>query len=146
MFLEHMKQMVGLPPQPETLAVDLGTSGGGSVNVNVLPVQRMLGSHLVNFGMPKDGKLEDLARSHHHSYSLNPQQKSNFLSAVARFKAKNDAGRYRYRVPGGAVGWLTSKPGTRGVNCADFVIKILTEAGIETMRHRIYDLPKRVAD
>jgi len=79
-----------------------------------------------------------------HSWPITPVMVTSLLFAANRFKFKNEAGRYRYRLAGGAVGWLSTRPGTRGVNCADFAIKILGEAGIQNIPSHLFTTPRRV--
>jgi len=95
--------------------------------------------------LPKGGNPVELSQSHRHCYTIDAQTTVDVIAAVARFKAKVQAGRYVYRAPGGVLGYVASKPGTRGINCSDFVIKILREAGIRNVAYLLFDSPYRLA-
>ncbi|WP_426956883.1 hypothetical protein [Muricoccus radiodurans] len=78
-------------------------------------------------------------------YPMNDAQRASLEAAVLRFKTKNANGRYTYRLAGGVIGRLTTRPKTRGVNCADFIIKVLDEAGITRIKSKIFNTPSRIA-
>ncbi len=82
---------------------------------------------------------------HYQSWVITNAQFNAFLSAVEKFRNKVAMGRYSYRLAGGAVGWISTRPGKRGVNCADFIIKVLKEAGIANLGSKLINTPKRVA-
>jgi hypothetical protein len=47
---------------------------------------------------------------------------------IQEFKRKSEeTGRYTYVAPGGVLGFMFSKIGQRGVNCAGFVVKVLDQ-------------------
>jgi hypothetical protein len=79
------------------------------------------------------------------SYPMTDGQRAALEAAVLRFKTKNANGRYSYRIAGGVIGRLTTRPKTRGVNCADFLIKVLDEAGIARIKSKIFNTPSRIA-
>jgi hypothetical protein len=140
MFLEHIQ--AGLP---RTELIDL-TMGPAGISISRSPAQIVQANGtVINMSLPKGGDWAELTRTRHHSYVLQSYQKDGFNAAVARFKTKVEQGRYVYRAPGGVLGYVSSAPGTRGVNCADFVIKVLKEAGITNIGHRLFDTPYRVA-
>lgn len=67
------------------------------------------------------------------------------VQAAEQFKAEVAKGKYVYRLPGGFLGRLTTLPGQRGVNCADFCIEILKRAKIANLKSRIVNTPSSVA-
>ncbi len=76
-------------------------------------------------------------RYNYHSWEIKDIDTIRIMQAIEWFKLKNkadtvDAGhaRYNYKFAGGLLGRVFTKPGTRGVNCVDFVRKILSDAGI----------------
>jgi hypothetical protein len=82
---------------------------------------------------------------HYTSYPMTDAQRQALDAAALRFKSKVDNGRYRYRLAGGVIGRLTTLPKTRGINCADFIIKILKEAGIARIDSKVINTPARIA-
>jgi hypothetical protein len=97
---------------------------------------------------PKEVNTESRDRSqnlHYQSWAITNVQYNALVQAVDRFKAKVGRGRYTYRLAGGVAGWLSTMPGTRGVNCADFCIKVLKEANIANISNKLINTPKRVA-
>ena len=88
------------------------------------------------------GRSEHL---HYQSWEISNNQWNAVIAAAERFRNKAEAGRYTYRLAGGVAGWLSTMPGKRGVNCADFCIKILKEAGIANLGNSLINTPKRVA-
>ncbi len=101
----------------------------------------------INFE-PKEKNEESRDRGttlHYQSFVVTNEKILAVLRAVRRFKDKVAQGRYTYRLAGGTLGWLTTRPGQRGVNCADFCIKILKEAGIKDLGSKFINTPKRVA-
>jgi hypothetical protein len=87
-------------------------------------------------------------RAAHYNYKGYPMTLSQQLmlfAEVRRFTAKAQNGHYLYRVAGGAIGRIITPPGKRGVNCADFIIKVLNDAGIARIRSSIFNTPARVA-
>ena len=87
----------------------------------------------------------ELLRTHHKCYKITAAQSADVLTAARRFEEKVNSGRYIYHQQGGIKARLGSWPGTRGVNCADFVIKILREAGIANLGYKWVSTPFRVA-
>jgi hypothetical protein len=101
----------------------------------------------INFE-PKEVNEESRDRGttlHYQSFVVTNEKIYAVVAAVSRFEAKVARGRYTYRLAGGTLGWLTTRPGKRGVNCADFCIKILKEAGIADLGSKFINTPKRVA-
>jgi hypothetical protein len=82
---------------------------------------------------------------HVQTFSATKDQALKLWGASKRFAMKTSRGRYTYVQPGGALGWVASRPGKRGVNCSDFVIKILNESGIASLGYRLFDAPIRVS-
>jgi len=88
----------------------------------------------------------ELLKTHHNCYKVTADQSARVLAAAKRFQTKAKSGRYVYHRQGGIQARLATRPGTRGVNCADFVIKILNEAGIANLGYKYTSTPYRVAD
>jgi hypothetical protein len=148
MFLEYLKGGVAV-----TRMVEL-RQNAGDIIINWLKIQEMTATGGSNFPTPDNDPItalihgdhfDLLAGKRHQSYRLEGAQKLHFTKAVKKFKTKVDNGRYRYVVLGGALGWVGTLPTTHGVNCSDFVIKILKDSGIANLGHRLYELPKRVS-
>lgn len=78
-------------------------------------------------------------------YPMTSGEREALNAAVRRFKVKVANGRYTYRLAGGVIGRLTTRPSMRGVNCADFLIKVMAEAGIATISSRFFNSPSRIA-
>jgi hypothetical protein len=113
-----------------------GSTGSLSIDIDIEEKER-------NVDTPDDDHRGSYLR--YQSYVITDASVTSLKFAANRFKFKNNNGRYRYRLGGGAVGWLLTRPGTRGVNCTDFVIKILKEAGIANIKNAIVNAPRRVA-
>lgn len=140
MFLECMDA-----GNPKCQLIDL-TMGGGVISIIKSPAQIIKGDNsVINMSLPKGGDPVALSAAHRHSYAIDAAATAAVIQAVDRFRNKAKAGRYVYRAAGGVVGRLSSRPGTRGINCADFVIKILREAGIKKIAYLLFDTPYRVA-
>jgi len=151
MFLEHFDAY----NLPETLMIDLISFGGGSIQINIEQAQVGLSTSIIDCtytlantnethtGMPKS--QERLVHSHHRSYYINAKDRDRFMTAVRRFARKVDDGRYVYVTPGGLLGRIGSGIGKRGINCADFVIKVLNESGIANRYNTLFTTPSRVA-
>jgi hypothetical protein len=139
LFLEHIADK-----GPETRLIHLRATGP-NINISDGRVQYFMGASLLRMetSLPLE-KPEKVARVPQRSFELDPDQKTKLMAAIARFKFKNAAGRYRYAKPGGGLGRAFSLPGTRGVNCTDFAIKVLGEAGISLFGSRLIDLPGRL--
>lgn len=152
MYVEYQPRREGFP---KMLKCDLGTVDGsrdGRVWTNKIPVQYIENGEIMSTNLPKMTNnntpvagTSGLESAHHHSYVVDDTQTSRFLDAVDRFEQKAKGGRYLYSKPGGALGAIFSKPGRRALNCADFVIKVLNEAGIADIGYRLFDTPYRVA-
>lgn len=91
---------------------------------------------------PTHGTLQE---SNHRSYELNNEQRDRLRHAIQRFSNKAAAGKYVYWSPGGGLGRVFSLPGRRAVNCADFVLKVLNEAGVGNRYSLLFNTPKRLA-
>ena len=140
MFLEMFEN-----GNPKSYFIDL-TTNGTAISISKSPAQIFPpNGNAINMSLPKGGNLLALARSHHHSYPITGAQAAALLLAVQRFKDKVQAGRYAYVKPGGAIGRVLTRPGKRGVNCADFAIKVLSEAGITNISSLAFNTPYRVA-
>ena len=87
----------------------------------------------------------ELIKTHHSCYKINSIQSQKIIAAAERFRKKVREGRYTYYQEGGIKARLATRPGTRGVNCGDFVIKILKEAGIAMLGYKYKSTPYRVA-
>ncbi|HEX3877486.1 MAG TPA: hypothetical protein VHW24_10900 [Bryobacteraceae bacterium] len=84
--------------------------------------------------------------AHHHSYIVNHDRMTRVKAAIQEFKRKaEETGRYTYVAPGGALGFMFSKVGQRGVNCADFVIKVLEKANVAKLGSGLFNSPYRIA-
>jgi hypothetical protein len=152
MFLEYYPLQAGYP---ETRCIELGTRGGACdvwAVVKSTPVQIIMDgvitcTHLPKTNAdnsPKEG-TNGAADSHHKSYVLTKAETIRLLMAVDKFADKARGGRYPYLKAGGALGYVFSKAGHRAVNCADFVIKVLNDAGIANVGYRLWDTPLRIA-
>jgi hypothetical protein len=140
MFLERIES-----GKPKCYLIDL-TEGGGVISIAKSAAQIIKGDNsVINMSLPKGGDPLKLSAAHRHSYAIDAERTEAVILAVDRFKKKAAAGRYVYRVTGGALGRMTSRYGTRGINCADFVIKILRDAGIKKVAYLLFDTPFRVA-
>lgn len=70
----------------------------------------------------------------YRSFVINNEQRAEIPKEAIRFDLKVMADRYLYRHPGGAIGWMSTHRGQRGINCADFVIKIRKSAGVADIK------------
>lgn len=150
LWLEHFAQ--NTKPTAETRKFDL-CSNGSDVEIvdsraqnlvmgqNGLEVQNLL--HGSGNGLPAtDGSL---AVSRHRSYVIDAQQRDRVIQAVVKFARKNNEGRYAYFKPGGGLGRIGYFGGKRGVNCADFVLKILNESGVGNRYSLLVNTPIRMS-
>ena len=94
-------------------------------------------------GLPKT--QVQLIKSNHRTYDITSAQRDAVLTAVARFARKVSKGRYVYSLVGGGLGRVFSLPGRRGINCADFILKILNETGIGNRYSLPFNTPSRLA-
>ncbi len=141
MILEHFDDQ----GSPKSTLLDL-SAGAAGISINKTPAQILQANgNVINMTLPKGGDWAELTKTHHRCFALTAVQTAALLAAVQRFKDKVSNDRYVYRAPGGVLGRLSSLPGTRGVNCADFIIKVLGEAGITKIGYRLVDTPFRVA-
>jgi hypothetical protein len=132
---------------PATMVVDLvETDTGIEVNVETSQVYDLLKTgDIHNITVLKNTDWNDATGKHTRTFDLNRDKEAAFWRAVEKFKWKISEGRYVYRYAGGALGWLSSLPGTRGINCADFVIKVLHEMGVSKIHYGLFDTAYRVA-
>jgi hypothetical protein len=87
----------------------------------------------------------DRDRGEHLSLRTSRDEGLAVVAAARRFDRKALAGRYIYSHPGGLIGRLFTRSGKRGVNCADFVVKILEEAGVVVFSPCPVNLPIALA-
>ncbi|MHC5005210.1 MAG: hypothetical protein ACYTJ0_19060 [Planctomycetota bacterium] len=129
--------------EPEMIELELTTSGYFFTvpDINVEIYQGYEGGEAWDLEYEKQQWCLNCTR---HSYDATTAQTHAIMQAVTRFQNKNASGRYRYVLPGGHVGRLFTAPGRRGVNCADFVMKVLAEAGIDDVACMLVDLPRRL--
>lgn len=80
----------------------------------------------------------------YQSWKIDELKFNKLQHAVKNYKERCASGRYRYVMTGGIVGWLATLPGSNGVNCADFVVKILKEIGIKDFGPALYRDPNKV--
>jgi hypothetical protein len=140
MFLESLDN-----GKPKCQFIDL-TTDQNRIKISITPGQMITPKgEVINLSLPKGGDPEKLRGSHYQCFVLDREKHEAVITALGKFKLKVDAGRYVYRAAGGALGWISSVPGTRGVNCADFVIKVLRDAGVKKIPHLLFDTPFRVA-
>jgi hypothetical protein len=146
-FLEHFgRNGAG----QETLIIDLRiTAGAMRVNTETCQYagsgpngQREM---IDTLPLPKGGDIDLIAGTNHRCYDASTFQRDALLRAVDRFSNKMGNGRYSYAATGGVLGWIGSLPGQRGINCADFIIKVLNEAKIANRKYGLVDLPSRIA-
>lgn len=127
--------------RPEMWIIDL------TANQNTLGINWTI-LHYVENGQFKDRHFKQDAwygARHTHSYDANRIQAATLWTACKRFMTKIGQNRYVYRQAGGVLGWIGSRPGQRGVNCSDFVIKVLRESGIAHINYKLYDTPIRIS-
>lgn len=88
-----------------------------------------------------------LLNTHHTSYVIDAETSAKVVAAARRYSQKTDAGRYIYHQQGGRKARLSAafKKGKTAVNCADFVMKILREAGIVDIKTKWISTPLRAA-
>jgi len=84
------------------------------------------------------------------TYRATRDQVDRVKQAAHRFRNKNvNANRYYYSLPGGLLGRIGGGISTlgnkRGVNCADFLIKILNESGLAHRKSLLFNMPSRIA-
>ncbi len=92
-----------------------------------------------------DDASRDATQYHYTCYDMSDSQRTQLEDAIRKFKTKNASGRYTYRLAGGVIGRLTTRPGKRGVNCADFIKKVLGDAKIVMFSESAISMPKTVA-
>jgi hypothetical protein len=86
--------------------------------------------------LPADREL------YYRSWAVQLSTVNRLKFAVDRFGAKVSDGRYKYSEPGGLVGRLGGiGHGRRGLNCADFCVKVLTEAGVGHLVSGLFTTP-----
>jgi hypothetical protein len=131
---------------PKCYMVELTTNDKGVISIAKSIAQIIPNNApIIPMGIPKGGDLALLAGTHHHSYAITGVQAAAFLAAVVNFKQKVQNGRYAYVAPGGAIGWMLTRPGKRGVNCTDFAIKMLRAVGITNIKSLVVNTPYRLA-
>lgn len=152
MWLEHFEN--DNPALGETKMIDL-IAFGSEIQINIEVAQVGLTNAVLDNdwsyrntdatfkGLPKS--QVKLIQSNHRSYDITSAQRNALLVAVNRFARKVSEGRYVYSLVGGGLGRVFSLPGRRGVNCADFVIKILNETGIGNRYSLPFNTPSRLA-
>ena len=91
--------------------------------------------------MNKDTNLQVPFNLYYRSWVVDPIKVVALRNAVNRFRTKVNGGRYEFNHQGGLIGRLTSGPGKRGVNCADFCVKVLTEAGVGHLVSGLFTTP-----
>lgn len=130
----------------KTMMLDLTTANqvDPAITIGTAQIVNTNGA-LIKQNLPKDGDPVKLNQSHHASYTTTTVKAMAVIAAAERFRQKVAAGRYSYHREGGIKARLSTLPGTRAVNCADFVIKILNEAGVAKLGYRYRSTPFRVA-
>jgi len=129
--------LAGLGGSQQAESAGSGSSASGS-GINQITIE----DEETDVGRESDRRNNDY---YYQGYPMTDAQRAALEAAVLRFKTKVNAGRYSYRIAGGVIGRLTTRPGTRGINCADFIIKILEEAGITRIKSEIFNSPARIA-
>jgi hypothetical protein len=137
----HLVAGLGGSQQAESAGSGSSASGTGINEIEILDEEKG-----VFHPSSKDAVDEDRADDYYYTgYPMTDAQRASLDAAIRRFIAKNAKGRYTYRIAGGVIGRLTTARKTRGVNCADFIIKVLDEAGIAHIKSKIFNTPSRVA-
>ena len=77
----------------------------------------------------------------YRSWAVDPIKVIDVQTAVIRFRNKVNNGRYVYNHHGGLIGRISTGHGVRGVNCADFCVKILTEARVGNLVGGLFTIP-----
>lgn len=132
-FLEEVETRSG---DAAVIKIDLVTPGHGDVIVRIEEKERN--------GVQTGKYAVDGTAYARKMFSVPHGKGRNLIVAARRFRAKAEDGRYRYRLPGGVLGRMLTWPGQRGVNCADFAIKILAEADITRVNpHALINSPAR---
>jgi hypothetical protein len=85
------------------------------------------------------------ATMRYRSFVVTNDEMHAVIRAAEQFATEVAKGKYVYRLPGGLLGRLTTLPGKRGVNCADFCIEILKRAKISRLKSRLLNTPRSVA-
>ena len=114
------------------------------IGIKCVQLSNKLGQLVMDSLDSKRGPAQ-LLNTHHTCYKINSIQSARVLMAARRFSDKAKSGRYSYQHGGGIKARLQTRPGTRGVNCGDFVIKVLREAGIASLGYKYLSTPYRVA-
>jgi hypothetical protein len=131
----HLTAGLGGSQQAESVGSGSSASGSG---INEITIE----DEETEVNKESDRRANDY---YYTGYPMSDNQLHKLEAAVLRFKSKNDNGRYVYRIAGGVIGRLTTRPKTRGVNCADFIIKVLDEAGITKIKSKIFNAPSTIA-
>ncbi|WP_237216967.1 hypothetical protein [Falsiroseomonas oryziterrae] len=154
MYLEYLDEMGFLVTRKVHLVAGLGgsqraeavgsgssASGFGANEIEILDEEKGV-FHPGSKDAPEEDRSDDY---YYTAYPMTDAQRASLDAAIRRFIAKNAKGRYTYRIAGGVIGRLTTAPKVRGVNCADFIIKVLDEAGIAHIKSKVFNTPSRVA-
>lgn len=148
MYLEYIDEMgfavtrkihltAGLGGSQQAESTGSGSSASGS-GINEITIE----DEETEVNKESDRRANDY---YYKGYPMSDGQRATLEAAVLRSKTKNTNGRYKYRIAGGVIGRLTTLPKSRGVNCADFIIKVLDEAGITKIKSKIFNTPSRIA-
>jgi hypothetical protein len=125
----------------EMIRFELVTPGHGRVQLSQSRIQnkRISGQGLED----ADYELRHLATTKHHSYPISAHQATRIVGAFMKFDQKNARGRYVYSKPGGLLGRaMGALTGQRGVNCADLVMKMMSDAGIAYVQDKLFNTPR----
>lgn len=124
---------------------DIVSPGGGKIQLRKMEVQDF---QLDIKGYDNDqvnAFLKHINTMKYHSYRITRVQANAVMDSIKRFQKKIETKRYVYSQPGGVLGSIFSTIGHRGINCADFVIKIINDAGIAHVNNKLYNTPRFAA-
>ena len=123
---------------------DLWLAGHGKVTIRTDDVQTFYyhdkASTIEGLVQKLDGYKENMK---HHSYRITLAQAHAVQQSVDKFVRKIKSKRYVYSLAGGHLGRVTNfLRGKRGVNCADFTLKILSDADIAVVHDKLINTPR----
>lgn len=118
--------------KPYSYVIDLVSP---PIQINIHNAQQLdqAGNLPVGLGVPAGQRQQSL--------QITGQQALATLAAARRYQAKVNSGHYSYLKAGGLIGRLGGEAGTHGVNCSDFVMKVLKEAGVHNYMRLLFSTP-----
>ena len=138
MWKLHMR--AGLDGSEQKESTGSGSSGSSSPGSGLNQIFVLLEEKEVNGESGKRG--ESLV---YQSFVVTNAEIDAVLKEARKFEARVADGKYVYRLAGGRLGKISTLPGQRGVNCADFCIGVLEGARIANLEDKLFNTPRRVA-